>query len=70
MSKPRSTDAKFRVCGAHVDGKSEGTLTIEAPKASGTVLVTYRPLHGRAYTILLAEAAEMIAWRVAKKEAR
>ncbi len=65
----RVTDAHFKVEGAHVDGKSRGTLTIEAPKASGAVLVSYRPTHGREYTLTLPEVAEMIAWRVAKKEA-
>jgi hypothetical protein len=65
---PRSTDAHFPVKGAHCDGKSSGKLTIEAPKDSGAVLVTYRPKHGRAYTLLIQEVAEMIHSRVTKKE--
>lgn len=66
----RIRDARFRVEGAHVDGTSRGTLTIEAPKASGAVLVTYRPTRGREYTVTLPEVAEMIAWRVARREAK
>jgi len=65
----RSTDAHFKVDRCHVDGRDSGTLTIEAPKATGAVLVTYRPTRGREYTLTLPEVCEMIAWRVAKKEA-
>jgi len=65
----RVTDARFKVEGAHVDGTSRGTLRIEAPKASGVILVSYRPSHGREYTLTLPEVCEMIAWRTAKKEA-
>lgn len=67
---PRKTDATFSVKGVHVDRKSTGTLTIEAPRASGVVLVTFRPSYGRPYTLTLPEVCEMIAWRVAKKEAK
>lgn len=66
----RTTDARFTVEGFHIDGKTSGTLTIEAPKPSGAVLVTARPAYGRAYTLTLPEVFEMICWRVAKKEAK
>lgn len=66
----RKRDARFKVTGCHVDGKSSGTLTIEAPKASGALLITYKPSRGRDYTMILQEVCEMICWRVAKKEAR
>ena len=67
----RKTDAHFRVSGTNkIDGKSSGRLTVEAPKASGVVLVSYRPSHGRNYTLTIQEVAEMICWRVSKKEAK
>jgi len=66
----RSTDARFKVANIHVDGQDHGTLTVEAPKASGAVLVTFRPSRGREYTLTIQEVCEMIAWRAAKKEAR
>lgn len=68
---PRSTDAHFPVNGAHCDGKSSGKLTIEAPKASGAVLVTYRPSHSKKrYTLLLQEVAELIHARATKQGMR
>jgi hypothetical protein len=67
--KGRITDAHFKVTHTNkIDGKSTGTLTVEAPKASGIVLVSYRPSHGRNYTLTIQEVAEMICWRVSKKE--
>lgn len=66
----RTTDARFKVEKCHVDGRDGGVLTIEAPTASGVVLVTYRPHRGQAYTLTLAEVCEMVAWRAAKKLAR
>ncbi len=65
----RKTNATFSVTGVHIDGKTEGTLTVEAPRA-GITLVSYRPWGSRKeYTLTIGEVAEMIAWRVAKKEA-
>jgi len=61
-------EAVTLVTGAHCDGKSSGKLTIEAPKVSGAILVTYRPFHGRPYTLLVQEVCEMIHARVTKKE--
>ena len=67
----RKSAAHFKVTDCHVGGcQSHGTLTIEAPKASGVVLVTYKPSHGREFTLTLQEVAQMIAWRVSKKEAK
>lgn len=64
---PRKTDASFKVKGAHVDGKSEGTLTIKAPTLSSTVFVTYRPKGSRReYQLPLSMVAEIVASRAAK----
>jgi len=67
----RKTDATFKVeSGVKIDGATGGTLTVEAPTANGTVLVTFRPKgRQRKYTLTLPEVCDMIAWRVAKKEA-
>jgi hypothetical protein len=71
MSAPRKSDAHFKVSGVHIGKESPcGTLTIEAPKASGAILVTYKPSYGRDYTLTLQEVCEMICWRVTKKEQR
>lgn len=68
MPSVRKSDSHFRVVGAHVDGKSEGTLTVEAPRGDGSVLVGYRPLGNKCvYRLMLGEVCEMIAWRAAKK---
>jgi hypothetical protein len=68
---PRKTDSHFKVSGVHIGkGASHGSLTIEAPKASGAVLCTYKPAHGRDYTLTIQEVCEMVAWRVVKKETR
>lgn len=65
----RSTNATFKVEGGlHVDGQRSGTLIIEAPKATGTVIVTFRPHHSRReYTLTIGEVCEMIASRAVKK---
>jgi hypothetical protein len=64
----RKSAAHFKVIGCHVDGRPDGTLTVEAPTPRGVVLVTYKPSRGRDYTLTLPEVCEMIAWRAVKKE--
>jgi len=61
----RKSNAKFPVTGVHIDGKTEGTLTVTT---AGTVI--YRPKHGRKeYVVLLSQVAEMVAWKAAKQDA-
>lgn len=63
----RSTDATFKVKGAHVDGKNEGTLTVHAPSMTGVVFVSYRPKGARReYKLMLQQVVEIIASRAAK----
>jgi hypothetical protein len=65
----RKTAATFKFDhGSHVDGQTGGTLTVKETPI--TTLCTFRPKFGRReYTLTLPEVCEIIAWRVAKKEA-
>lgn len=64
----RKTDATFKVKGAHVDGKNEGTLIVQAPSMTGVVFVSYRPKGARReYKVFLKDVAEMVASRAAKQ---
>lgn len=65
---PRKTDASFKVKGAHVDGRNEGTFVIHIPTMTGVVFVTYRPKGARReYQVRLQDACEMVASRAAKQ---
>jgi hypothetical protein len=62
-------DRHFEVSGIHIDGAREASVTI-VPGAAGYI-VEVRPKNGRkVYRVTLAEAAEMVAWRAAKREVR
>jgi hypothetical protein len=64
----RTTAAHFAVADTRLDGKRGGTLTIE-PEGHGSV--TFRPTGShKAYSLPLAFACELIAWRAAKLEAQ
>jgi hypothetical protein len=62
-------DRHFKVSGVHIDGAREASIAV-VPSAAGFV-VEVRPKGGRkVYRVTLAEAAEMVAWRAAKREVR
>ena len=63
----RKTDATFKVKKVHIDGTSEGTLTILAPVLSDTVFVSYRPKGARReYKLPIQMVCEIVASRAAK----
>ena len=63
----RTTDARFKVKGCHVDGTNEGTLTIKAPTLGSPVFVSYRPKGKRhEYQLPLAMLCGILADRAAK----
>ena len=63
----RKSDARFKVDHCHVDGKSEGVLTIKAPTLGNMPFVSYRPKHSRReYKLPLNQVAEMLCSRAAK----
>ncbi len=66
----RQRAAHFAVERVHIDGRTDGTFTVEPVAREGTgYLAVFRPTRGREYALPLAVVCEMIAWRAAKNEA-
>jgi hypothetical protein len=61
--------ARFKVDRVHIDGANEATVLID--RESAHLMVTVKPKHKRhEYRLPLRVVAEMVAWKVAKEQAR